>query len=552
MRKRICGDVTVNAISGTHVVFFAFDMAKTETRDLMGFAIQREDLTEREISWLRGCKTFPSIRKSTAYDDVSSHDFPFQAFQWADYTAKPGYRYIYKIYPKFGKPGNLRDGNPTKIPIETEIAESHKHSIYFNRGAIASQAYSKRFGPNSPEIVGPYALEWLARDLLPGMLNYINRAKDATYGLYGAIYEMRLPVVLTALSDARKRGAKVYIVYDATPNRETTEDNDQVIDTAHIRSLCIRRKKAKIMHNKFIVLTKNKKPVAVWTGSTNLSPNAFYGQLNVGHAIEDEFVAKTFFNYWTKLKSDPSPDSMKDWNGNNNQIPPANINNNLIEVFSPHRGKSIFDWYRRIAESAQGALFMTFPFGIVTEFRPVFDRNDQVLRYALLEKYVNGGNAASRKAAIQDSIRIRRLPNVGMAVGSRIYVDTIDGWLREAKGIGKFVNWVHTKFMLVDPLGNNPITITGSANWSMPSTNENDENMIVICGDQRVADIYFTEFMRIFSHHRFRESVCRHLEMHGPGVEWKPQDLKEKTEEWLPIHYKSGSEHSLRRAYFSG
>ena len=63
------------------------------------------------------------------------------------------------------------------------------------------------------------------------------------------------------------------------------------------------------------------------------------------------------------------------------------------------------------------------------------------------------------------------------------------------------MNWIHTKFMLIDPLGPKPLTLTGSANWSVPSVTDNDENVLVIRGDKRVADIYFGEFMRLFAHH---------------------------------------------------
>jgi phosphatidylserine/phosphatidylglycerophosphate/cardiolipin synthase-like enzyme len=44
--------------------------------------------------------------------------------------------------------------------------------------------------------------------------------------------------------------------------------------------------------------------------------------------------------------------------------------------------------------------------------------------------------------------------------------------------------------MLVDPLCDDPLIITGSANFSDASTTKNDENMLVIRGDTRVADIY--------------------------------------------------------------
>ena len=116
-----------------------------------------------------------------------------------------------------------------------------------------------------------------------------------------------------------------------------------------------------------------------------------------------------------------------------------------------------------------------------------------------------------------------------MALGGRIFVDWVDGWYKEPSAIGVNVNWVHTKFMLIDPLGSKPVTLTGSANWSEPSVNDNDENMLVIRGNKRVADIYFGEFMRIFAHHRFRESVARHIEKFGTAAfnTWKPQDLFE-------------------------
>jgi phosphatidylserine/phosphatidylglycerophosphate/cardiolipin synthase-like enzyme len=197
---------------------------------------------------------------------------------------------------------------------------------------------------------------------------------------------------------------------------------------------------------------------------------------------------------------------------------------------------------------------MTFPFGIVKDFRPLFSQADQVLRFALLDKYVNGGNAASRAAAIAEIEQLRRRANVGLALGERIFVDWIDGWRKEAAPIGVNVNWVHTKFMLIDPLGPKPVTLTGSANWSEPSVTDNDENMLLIRGHRRVADIYFGEFMRIFAHHRFRESVKRHIDQFGAEAfnTWKPQDLFEDWRQWAPAHFRAGSEKDIKRRYFVG
>ena len=54
------------------------------------------------------------------------------------------------------------------------------------------------------------------------------------------------------------------------------------------------------------------------------------------------------------------------------------------------------------------------------------------------------------------------------------------------------------------PLGADPVVVTGSANFSKASTTDNDENMLIIRGNTRVADIYFTEFNRLFNHYYFR------------------------------------------------
>ena len=552
MRKTRSGFVTVRAVSGTYVVFLAFNMRKADANGLMGFAIQRTDLTEDETVWLRGNKTFASIRPSTGIEDASSREHPFQAFQWADYGAQPGRRYRYRVIPMYGTPSTLTEKAATTVTIETEPLNGDTHDVHFNRGAIASQAFARRFPGLTLDQAGAPAYAWLARDLLPGLLDFIAKARDDTFSLHVAIYEMRYRAVLDALKAAHVRGAKVKVLYHGKGD-ETGEANDVEIDEARIRGLCTPRVNAKLMHNKFLVLSRNGAPVSVWLGSTNWSRNAFHGQLNVGHAIHNAGLAREFLGYWTELKSDPVSDELKDWAEANNPLPPESEDDAVTSVFSPHRGRGVWDWWIELANTQGKALFMTFPFGIVKDFRPIFDQDDGVLRFALLDKYVNGGNAESRAVAIDEIERTRRHPNTGMALGNRIFVDWIDGWMEEPRAIGVNVNWVHTKFMLIDPLGTRPVTLTGSANWSEASVNVNDEHLVVIRGNRRVADIYFGEFMRIFAHHRFRESVARHIEQFGSAAfdTWKPQDLFEDWRDWVPKHFAAGSEHDIKRRYFA-
>lgn len=552
MRKKSYGMLRVRAVSGTHVVFLAFDMKEPDTHGLMGFAIQRTRLSDGERIWLRGNKRFASVAPPTGFEDANSHEHPFQTFQWADYSAEPGERYRYRVIPMFGQAGALTDGPATSVTIETEPLAGTQHDVHWNRGAIASQAFVRRFPGMTLDQAGPPAYEWLARDLLPALLAFIARANDADYGLHAAIYELRWPAVLDAFRAAHLAGADVRIIYHAKAD-DTGTDNLDEITKAQIKSLCIPRGNAKLMHNKFIVLSRNGAPVSVWTGSTNFSRNALHGQLNVGHTIHDPALAQRFLDYWEELRDDPAADELKDRVEAINPPPAGPGTEPITPIFSPRHGRGVFDWWIDQAKRPK-PLFMTFPFGIVKDFRPVFDKGDGILRFGLLDKYVNGGNAASRAAAVKEIERARRHPNVGMALGNRIFVDWIDGWHQEHAGIGVNVNWIHTKFMLIDPLGSKPVTLSGSANWSEPSVTDNDENMLVVRGDKRVADIYFGEFMRLFAHHRFRESVKRHLdEIASASPEsWRPKDLFDDWTKWVPKHFTAGSEHDITRRYFAG
>ena len=71
--------------------------------------------------------------------------------------------------------------------------------------------------------------------------------------------------------------------------------------------------------------------------------------------------------------------------------------------------------------------------------------------------------------------------------------------------------------------------------------------MLVIRGDTRVADIYVTEFARLFAHYAFRETLIKreiwHLE------DWHPEDLIPDPS-WSDPYFEPG-QRSARRRYFA-
>jgi hypothetical protein len=86
--------------------------------------------------------------------------------------------------------------------------------------------------------------------------------------------------------------------------------------------------------------------------------------------------------------------------------------------------------------------------------------------------------------------------------------------------------------------------------FSDASTKQNDENMIVVRGDKRVADIYLGEFMRLWQHYRFRyvENAIaeeKHID------KYKPNYLC-ADDAWVAPYYKKDSVKYRRRRAFAG
>jgi hypothetical protein len=552
-RKKHSG-LTVNAVAGTHVVFFGLDLAPNKRAGFRGFGFKRFDHDEGDTIWLRGLKTFQKTEPYPAVgEQFSTLHHPIQGFQWADYSAKPGTTYTYTVVALYGDPANLEQRIAVDVEITTETEVGQVHSAFFNRGSVATQEYARRFQNQPPNIAGPGAYQWLSRGLLEAFVAFLGRAGTG-WEVHGACYEFQWPEALAAVRGAHQRGAKVHVIFD---DMGPAKKNTDAIKAAHIKALCRGRVHGKLMHNKFFVLSKNGVPQAVWTGSTNLTENGIFGHANVGHIVEDTAVAETFRDYWDRLLADsPVKAPYRTANEQASPAPPHPWNATTTAVFSP-RGTELdsLQWYADIAQSAKQGLFMTFAFGMNQKFQDVYRTDDDILRMALMEK--EWGNPKTKAAEMKAVQLIRNRRNVVVAVGNRIVTNSFDRWLAEMSRLDPDVHvyWVHTKFMLVDPLGPRPTVVTGSANFSKASTDTNDENMLVIRGDKRIADIYFGEYLRLYTHYAFREAVRIYTKKKRAGTPegWKPQFLVDD-DSWMDPYFDphDRSARDTRRKYFGG
>ena len=550
------------AYAGTYVVVLAWDTLngkKPARPDLLGYAIERAEFDTAgavvERYFLRGIKRFKDKDKGLAAGTpVSTAEHPIQSFQWADYTAKAGTKYQYRIVPVVGTVKNPQLDNLVAVTLDVTAestgdlpapsgAPSIRHDVFFNRGVIGSQAYAREFGNRNPHADNPRAeeMKWLSRGLFEALIRFIGLAGDGM-SLRAALYEFHYAPVANAFAKAIEAGADVKIVYDAASSYK--EENEATIHDAGLDELDAvipRTVSEGIRHNKFIVLLRGEQPVAVWTGSTNISDGGIFGHSNVGHVVWDEGIAENYLEYWARLADNLTATKLRVPNRTATPTPAGKPpKNSVTPLFSARDDKDKNDtlqWYADRLADAKELSCMTFAFNIDTVFQDVLGAENDVLRYVVKDDPLGE----------EESIGHDR--DVIFAAGAFLGEGALENFLRERSNPLNRNRYIHNKFMLVDPLSNDPLVVTGSANFSRPSQRINDENMLVIRGDTRVADIYFGEFMRVFDHH-YARYVVRVLTDAGRS-DPEAGFLKAATSDWLPTHFKADSYKAKRRKYFA-
>mmetsp|Transcript_13735 Transcript_13735/g.29154 ORF Transcript_13735/g.29154 Transcript_13735/m.29154 type:complete len:700 (+) Transcript_13735:119-2218(+) len=529
-------------------------------------------------------------------------------------------------------------GSPVVVTVSTEDPTTGKHGIYFNRGVAGSKAYSKKFGEyrkyhlvnkfgslqwkpiiNPRSISDPEeskrALAWLSRGLEEALIQFISQADGKEYRLLATVYEFTHEETIQAFASAVERGVDVKIVRHCKgsyhprvkrndfvkdgngkvikdwipddPTQSAKETIDKVgfnsLEHAHIwqhDTFIERKHSAGIMHNKFIILVKNGKPMQVWTGSANPTDGGIYGQSNVGHIVRDDGVASQYLEYWERLSQDLPGRKHLDKKGDKGGSEPMDESNeqqqpdlenhitpqSIHVIFSPRKNLDMLQWYADQMKMAAKSVHYTAAFGVAQPIAEVLNQGQSkdisnqegglrrspriasrckvtktsagsLLRYVLLDNKPSQHssekkrcNAEKKGTDYADYYDFRGIEENRVAFGAILPTngdgdDNANECGESLTGLTTFVDYIHTKYMIVDALTNSPLVITGSANFSAASTDKNDENSLVIQGDTSVADIYFTEFMRLFDHFYSRDKYNEFLAKNatrkpGKGKVW--------------------------------
>jgi len=589
------GGFEAKAIAGIHTVLIALNCPEARRKGLMGFAFEREMVgpNSKGPKFLRSQKVFESVvpdpKNARDPNDPSkpaafyTDKFPVQSFVWGDYAASPNTTYRFRILPMYGPAAALttdpNDEIKFNITTEKEWDETTKHGVWFNRGAIAGQKFAEEFGNKPPQNINDpndKEVQWLSRGLLEACLKYINDT-PAGDALRVAAYEFTYPPIHKALMAAKTKGVDVKIVYHDTvvtkkdgtkedgPNEIAMKQNGVPVND---QTTTFRRSKTKIPHNKFIVRLKNgKDPVEVWTGSTNFTPSGFLGQTNVGHRIADPETAQQYLEFWELVKTDPEIGDARAKLAKLTPDPAEVIaQKSVARLFSPRQKSEMLGWYGRRMLDAANSVWFTAAFGVGKPLEEPIGRKRDQMRFVLMEKPTT---EAQKKTFATDKTRL--ILSYGVPLGEIYRMkngkpttrDSLRGKVKEfeldkwffaeehfrPKNDG-FVFFVHTKFLLIDPLSDDPLICSGSANFSSGSLLQNDENMLLVRGDTRVADIYMTEFDRIFRHFYFRD-VANELAASKDGdPDPKLAIFLDEKDTWHASYFKPNSFKNNRRLMF--
>lgn len=572
------GKLRVHAIAGTHVVLLALDLPKADTRGLKGFAFRRR-VAGGAWTWLTGLKIFdalfPNGVKVGANGKIprfKTNEFPIQSFLWSDYAATPETTYDFEVTAMYGAPGRLEARSKASASVTTEAEDDGRHGIWFNRGAIASQAYAEKFknkALSDAEYNDPASAEvaYLSRGLLEACLRYIDET-PAGDALRVVAYEFTFPRLLKALKAAIERGVDVRIVYHDTPSNNGAIEDVGLPAKQGRKQVLFRRTKPQTPHNKFIVrLADGRTPVAVWTGSTNFTPSGFLGQTNVGHKVSDRDLAASYLALWNALKDDPDDDGATREAMRLTPNPANAVEAGTTLVFSPRPSSKMLDWYgARIGDARTSSMF-TGAFSVDPKILGPMATPGASMRFILLEQpptdairdaqqanpadlqFSYGAIMGKQKVQVEErtgrDAKGRRVTKIVPIPNFKIEEWFLEEELERRTGQG-FVFYVHTKFLLVDALSNDPLICTGSANFSSASLTANDENMLLIRGDTRVADIYMTEFDRVFRHFYSRDVINAIAKSGGKAK----VGILDPTDKWTRAYYKADDPKRHKREMF--
>jgi len=472
---------------------------------------------------------------SPQYLTKPSSVWPYQRYDWTDHGANNGQTVMYRVVavglPE-GQPGDVElqpiadSGWTEAIKVNGTTADGI--SVFFNRGAVMSQYVSRiaRMNNWSPTDIKEHIREleeplrrFLSGELRVELLRILDQViENPELSFYAALYELGDAELIQRLQLLRGRAHIVLANGSDTAGDGNADARVQLLEAeVNVDNRMLGSKG--LGHNKFavIVRTADKKALSAWTGSTNWAATGLCTQLNNGILIENDAIAKLYFEQWQRLADAE------------NAFPPALVEANAE---SPRSADNVDVWFTRIknpvpqepgpdlkalielVNSAQSVILYVM-------FQPGLEPLGSILLKAQNSEVIVKGVVSTVTSQNEENFTL-----LGVDRESRAYQTA----LIQPEGIGKdFSAWVeevtrqqflfppqhpgvghaitHAKMIVIDPFSDDCKVISGSHNFSKSASEKNDENFVVIRGNRAVAEAYAVACVATYEHYRWRAYV---------------------------------------------
>jgi phosphatidylserine/phosphatidylglycerophosphate/cardiolipin synthase-like enzyme len=377
---------------------------------------------------------------------------------------------------------------------------------------------------------------------------------------------------------AKKTPSKRTLSKKAAAPAEPLEENKDAWDRlSHSANVALYRlpPSSHIVHNKFLIyVDRNNKPQAVLTGSTNWTATGLCAQTNNTLVIDDPDVAARYLQYWQKLKGDEQAHekdpkvfqaaALRSFNGKGKpftldaDVPKGDdtTSSTLTSYFSPNTAKQrskkktgepkpidMKDLSDRVNAAKHAVLFLAFIPGTpsITDFASAAQRANKDLFVrgcvtspdAAGEFYytLRGTSPPKRQRAVKGGpkppkVTIEQDPRV-IAAEALTGADAPDGWVKELLSAGFAIT--HDKIVVIDPFADDCVVVTGSHNLGYQASYNNDENLVMIEGNKKLAMAYATHVLDVYDHFAWRWALKR-----GTSAD---ATLKTTPDEWLSWYF---------------
>ena len=304
------------------------------------------------------------------------------------------------------------------------------------------------------------------------------------------------------------------------------------LDVKH-RDLSHHGKSSPSVHNKFVVESDaaGKNASRVLTGSTNWTTTGLCTQMNNVLIIEDAVIASRYLDQWGKLVAagDDMPASLIATNSI-----PTNDNNISLYFAATNKEAKSQPVLELIAGAQEGALFLMFMPGQSPLLEALLGRSQQndiyvrgVISTMMPTKngdiVVVGGQVVKSGAPAQAFHDNVQLP-AGVSAKDHPSWEETEFNVQEIHA-AHMMAIVHSKAIVIDPFSDQCAVITGSHNFSVSASEKNDENLVIVRGNRKLAQAYALHINGVYDHYSWRAflgSGGDADQIYKPLDGWKP------------------------------